>query len=67
MKTPTNECKGCAARDQIIRQLAEEIDRTSRGDKEDTEHVVLEIVKGRNTGTGAITGRFQGRCVRFEI
>ena len=29
--------------------------------------VTLEIVKGRNTGTGTITGRFQGRCVRFEI
>ena len=44
MKTPINECKGCAARDQIIRRLAEEIDRTSRGDKVDAENVVDVIL-----------------------
>lgn len=38
------------------------IDRQNR-----SEDVDLRIVKGRNTGTTTIPGRFHGRSVRFEI
>lgn len=35
--------------------------------EEQSENVTIRIVKGRNTGTGTIHGRFIGHQVRFEL
>lgn len=37
-------------------------------DREDqSENVTIRIVKGRNSGTGTLQGKFIGRCVKFEL